>query len=58
MFFFLFNHFPYEAALVEMILHLFVERICDELLELISLVALEAEKIHQDDGMYVAAVLI
>lgn len=56
MLFFLLYHFPHETALVEVILHLLVERVDDKLFEVVALIALETKKIQQDDRVDVAAV--
>lgn len=55
LFFLLLNHFPDEAALIEVILHLLVERVCNELFKVVSWIALESEKIKQYNRVHIAA---
>lgn len=45
LFFLLLNHFPDETTLIEVILHLLVQGVCDELLEVVSGIAFESKKI-------------
>lgn len=54
--FFLLNHFPDEEPMVEVALHLFIEGVHHQLLVSVAMVALEAEVIHKNDRVDVAAV--
>lgn len=56
LFLFLFQHFPNKTTLVEVVLHLFIQRVHEDLVNLISLVALEAEHVNEDNRMLIATV--